>query len=339
MSRPSTRPSTAGLYGESNNIGDANIEEKEEKISSSVTFDMSNLHGNNVDQEQELNNNNIKHGKMEQSRSILKKNEETAENYNIEGQYQSKEYVAEQIEQAQTNMYNDNPMPSTLPPRVAVTPTVRVATAAKSAIRVAEMERNRRKKSAQQFVNDMRNRAETKRAKQDAQLRRTLLEHTYRWAMAERDRINMTERGVWNGILVGEKRGNSTRGSMAMSLGQEDVSNGDFTSVPKFMADGLERLIRTASRSSTINGGGDGSDLQFPMTPLKPLSVGSIRGITPVEQDGRGRSKNQGRSIRRRMSDNDRFGNNSTSRRRVNSGSKRNGSTSRSKRKGGSRKK
>ena len=75
------------------------------------------------------------------------------------------------------------------------------------------------------------------------------------------------------------------------------------------------------------------------MTPLKPLSVGSIRGITPVEQDGRGRSKNQGRSIRRRMSDNDRFGNNSTSRRRVNSGSKRNGSTSRSKRKGGSRKK
>ncbi len=339
MSRPSTRPSTAGLYGESNNIGDANIEEKEEKISSSVTFDMSNLHGNNVDQEQELNNNNIKHGKMEQSRSILKKNEETAENNNIEEQYQSKEYVAEQIEQAQTNMYNDNPMPSTLPPRVAVTPTVRVATAAKSAIRVAEMERNRRKKSAQQFVNDMRNRAETKRAKQDAQLRRTLLEHTYRWAMAERDRINMTERGVWNGILVGEKRGNSTRGSMAMSLGQEDVSNGDFTSVPKFMADGLERLIRTASRSSTINGGGDGSDLQFPMTPLKPLSVGSIRGITPVEQDGRGRSKNQGRSIRRRMSDNDRFGNNSTSRRRVNSGSKRNGSTSRSKRKGGSRKK
>ena len=82
---------------------------------------------------------------------------------------------------------------------------------------------------------------------------------------------------------VGDKVGTSTRGSMTMSgsLHSRDGSHDEFTSVPKFMADGLERLIRTASRSSNIDSREGG--MHFPSTPLQPLSAGSLRGVSSRE--------------------------------------------------------
>lgn len=282
-SRPSTRPSTAGMYSQHDNEhDDANIlfsEEKfEEKTTISLDVPLSDAMCSAVN---EVNKEDVQK-EVEETAIVtdpaLHGNDKEAKNA--------------------TSKINPNVMPTNYglpandttnsplniePPRVAVTPTVRVATAAKSAIRVAELERIRRKKAAQQFVLDMRSRADTKKAKEDAQLRKTLLEHTYRWAIAERDRINMSQRGVWNGALVGDKVGTSTRGSMTMSgsLHSRDGSHDEFTSVPKFMADGLERLIRTASRSSNIDSREGG--MHFPSTPLQPLSAGSLRGVSSRE--------------------------------------------------------
>ena len=204
--------------------------------------------------------------------------------------------------------------------RTAMTPTVRVATAAVSAIRMAEMEKERRKNTAKKFVALMRTQADQRKAKQDAQLRKSLLEHTYKWAIAERDRTTMAHSGTWNGTVVGDRDTTSRQNQDAIA--RAALLNTRADTVPRFMAEGLERLIRTASRSSSMGrpmtqegmqmmaGMGDGAgNSPIPNIPISPMRSAGHRGLHNSKSMPGIRSKKTTTSRRRKVKKKRRYSN------------------------------
>ena len=154
-------------------------------------------------------------------------------------------------------------------PAHAMTPTVRVATAALSALKISEMERERRRFAALRFVQQMQAHADREKARADASLRKSLLEHTYKWAIAERDKTTMAALGEWQGALVRDNE-TTSRQSLDQSAHFANRYNRE-NAVPLFMADGLERLMRTASRSSSIGRSvpQEGKSMKPNISPMK----------------------------------------------------------------------
>ena len=154
-------------------------------------------------------------------------------------------------------------------PAHAMTPTVRVATAALSALKISEMERERRRFAALRFVQQMQAHADREKARADANLRKSLLEHTYKWAIAERDKTTMAALGEWQGALVRDNE-TTSRQSLDQSAHFANRYNRE-NAVPLFMADGLERLMRTASRSSSIGRSvpQEGKSMKPSISPMK----------------------------------------------------------------------
>ena len=100
---------------------------------------------------------------------------------------------------------------------------------AKKAMIRSSREKTQRKEEADTFLGEMRNRATKLRMQEDSELRKILLENTYKWAVSERRQATLRSAGRWNASLIPD-----------IEVENQQLS---IRSLPDMMAEGIEKVM------------------------------------------------------------------------------------------------